>query len=87
MAVQLDVRPQVDRFVFPDVHRTVFAQEHADYIGVKVEGRFKVEVSAESVVAGSGFGAIGHFVKLSADRARAGDTSHEKVPRHCQLMD
>ena len=32
LPVQLDVRPQVDRFVFPDVHRTVFAQEHADYI-------------------------------------------------------
>ena len=47
----------------------------------------ETQVSAESVVAGSGFGAIGHFVKLSADRARAGDTSHEKVPRHCQLMD
>ena len=30
--------PQVDRFVFPDVHRTVFAQEHADYIGIEVEG-------------------------------------------------
>ena len=38
LPVQLDVRPQVDRFVFPDVHRTVFAQEHADYIGIKVEG-------------------------------------------------
>ena len=22
----------------PDVHRTVFAQEHADYIGINVEG-------------------------------------------------
>ena len=38
LPVQLDVRPQVDRFVFPDVLRTVFAQEHADYIGIKVEG-------------------------------------------------
>ena len=44
-------------------------------------------LSAEGVVAGSGFGAIGDFDKLSADRARAGGTSHEKVPRHCQLMD
>ena len=36
LPVQLDVRPQVDRFVFPDVHRTVFTQEHAVYIGIKV---------------------------------------------------
>ena len=38
LPVQLDVRPQVDRFVFADVHRTVFAQEHAVYIGIEVEG-------------------------------------------------
>ena len=43
--------------------------------------------SAESIVAGSGFGAIADFGELFADRARAGGTSHEKVPRHCQLMD
>ena len=72
---------------------TVFAQEHADYIGVKVEGSrlgitaIETQDSAEGVVAGSGFGASGDFDKLSADRARAGGTSHEKVPRHCQLMD
>ena len=41
LPVQLDVHPQVDRFVFPDVHRTVFAQEHAVYIRIKVEGPLK----------------------------------------------
>ena len=38
--------------------------------------------SAKGVITGTDV-----LLELFADRARAGGTSHEKVPRHCQLMD
>ena len=75
LTVLTHIKPQVDRFVFPDVHRTVFAQEHADYIGIKVEGRFSQR-----------FGFSRHCPG-DTPHSCAGGTSHEKFPHQRQLMD
>ena len=94
LTVLTHIKPQVDRFVFPDVHRTVLARTRRLFLSrLKAPSRLDTTVierqsSAKDVVAGSVFGAIRDLDELFPNRARAGCASHVgKVPHQRQLMD